>query len=516
MAQPYFTNQPVPIQQVSPELLMAPGRAMGRAFEKLGQSVGVAMERQELKKQKEQQRQSVEAFLLNQGFDPDEANLMSRDKDVAFNASKALREQQQFEQQKKYQNQLMATSRANEQALIQSLTEKKEDTAAEKELWGFLQKGKTRTIPTQETVSERVLDIGARDWQPDLGIDEFIPPTQAAPQQQLISQLTGENRGAINMIDDAMRTVLGQEKSGELTAPKANKAIDRLLNARGKLISDEERISLEPDVARLEEQAKEAMLMQEDDLPIESPILEKEVIREGEEEVEMTDEQILKEAQKTLSPLAYKKFKEKMVGTDALKQLKSQLDIKNKMADLSIKMQKLQSSGDESLSETDGKTWNAITRMDYIEESLEKLGADVGFGSEAAAKFNLNVLKDEDRQIYEAYRDNWIAANLRKESGAAISDTEMKNAREQYFPMIGDSKKTAMAKKKLRLKQREGYYGSLSESTKKKYNKQGKDLIRESIKKKPDADAQSDIRVTDPFQQKSKYTGGVINFQTGQ
>jgi hypothetical protein len=47
--------------------------------------------------------------------------------------------------------------------------------------------------------------------------------------------------------------------------------------------------------------------------------------------------------------------------------------------------------------------------------------------------------KTEDQKRYISARANWIAAVLRRESGAAIAESEYKGGFEQYFPLIGDS-----------------------------------------------------------------------------
>ena len=43
-------------------------------------------------------------------------------------------------------------------------------------------------------------------------------------------------------------------------------------------------------------------------------------------------------------------------------------------------------------------------------------------------------MKTTDRQKYEQAQRDWVNANLRKESGAVISDSEFANASKQYFP----------------------------------------------------------------------------------
>ena len=61
-----------------------------------------------------------------------------------------------------------------------------------------------------------------------------------------------------------------------------------------------------------------------------------------------------------------------------------------------------------------------------------------------------NFMKSEERQQYEALALDWITANLRQESGAAIGPDEYKNDFKKYFPQPGDSAKTVKLKQSLR------------------------------------------------------------------
>ena len=63
-----------------------------------------------------------------------------------------------------------------------------------------------------------------------------------------------------------------------------------------------------------------------------------------------------------------------------------------------------------------------------------------------------NRIKSEERQRWEAARDNWIGAVLRKESGAVISDAERADTEPQYFPQPGDKPAVVEQKAKLRAK----------------------------------------------------------------
>ncbi|GEM_PF-1537134 len=51
----------------------------------------------------------------------------------------------------------------------------------------------------------------------------------------------------------------------------------------------------------------------------------------------------------------------------------------------------------------------------------------------------LNPLATDEGQQYRQAQNNWVRANLRKESGAAIGKDEMEQERRTYFPIPGDS-----------------------------------------------------------------------------
>jgi hypothetical protein len=55
-----------------------------------------------------------------------------------------------------------------------------------------------------------------------------------------------------------------------------------------------------------------------------------------------------------------------------------------------------------------------------------------------------------DQQKYRQAAQNWIRANLRKESGAAIGDQEMENEYETYFPVPGDTPEVIEQKREAR------------------------------------------------------------------
>lgn len=61
-----------------------------------------------------------------------------------------------------------------------------------------------------------------------------------------------------------------------------------------------------------------------------------------------------------------------------------------------------------------------------------------------------NIMRDEDRQRYRQAQENWVRANLRKESGAVIGVEEMAKEIENYFPQQGDTNAVIEQKRKNR------------------------------------------------------------------
>lgn len=83
--------------------------------------------------------------------------------------------------------------------------------------------------------------------------------------------------------------------------------------------------------------------------------------------------------------------------------------------------------------------------MQQGENDFKKL-TDAGFDPAAAASSARaalpEVFKSDDIKAYEQARRNFVAAILRKQSGAAISAKEYEEEGKKYFPQVGDGPKT--------------------------------------------------------------------------
>lgn len=115
-------------------------------------------------------------------------------------------------------------------------------------------------------------------------------------------------------------------------------------------------------------------------------------------------------------------------------------------------------------------------------EAYEKTGVGprslVGQAASDTFPNALNVLphsigNSPDRQVADSAQDEFIAASLRQDSGAAIPEEEMERQRRIYFPMPGDSPEALEQKKQARLRAIEGLKqssGRLLDETLERYN----------------------------------------------
>lgn len=84
-------------------------------------------------------------------------------------------------------------------------------------------------------------------------------------------------------------------------------------------------------------------------------------------------------------------------------------------------------------------------------QQTEQIQTDWGEAAKSSAPFGAGnfLISPEYQLALQAQRD-FVNAVLRKESGAAISETEFENARKQYFPQPGDSPQVIQRKRENR------------------------------------------------------------------
>lgn len=79
-----------------------------------------------------------------------------------------------------------------------------------------------------------------------------------------------------------------------------------------------------------------------------------------------------------------------------------------------------------------------IENSNKILSELERIGTGKGLGNSVIGQFLPEMLKSDDRKRFEQAERNLINAILRRESGAAIAESEFESARKQYIPQVGD------------------------------------------------------------------------------
>lgn len=88
--------------------------------------------------------------------------------------------------------------------------------------------------------------------------------------------------------------------------------------------------------------------------------------------------------------------------------------------------------------------------------TLEQRVAESGLMTQAGMKYLPNIMQSDDQQAYTQAQRAFTEARLRKESGAAIPESEFENDRKTYFAQPGDSKSTIEQKRQKREKLLEG------------------------------------------------------------
>ncbi len=91
--------------------------------------------------------------------------------------------------------------------------------------------------------------------------------------------------------------------------------------------------------------------------------------------------------------------------------------------------------------------------MDVLEDSVDFEPTSIRGKIAESVPYIGNLLTDENRQVYNQGKMDFITAALRLESGAAISDQEFERDDKKYFPQPGDGPKVIANKRALRKRQ---------------------------------------------------------------
>jgi hypothetical protein len=102
---------------------------------------------------------------------------------------------------------------------------------------------------------------------------------------------------------------------------------------------------------------------------------------------------------------------------------------------------------DKALTEVQGKATAFAMRQEDSAKIIDQLERKKDFdpaaittqwAGQSGAKAGLNYIASADSQKYAQAKRNWVTANLRLESGAAIPEPELEQEYRKWFPVIGD------------------------------------------------------------------------------
>ena len=137
------------------------------------------------------------------------------------------------------------------------------------------------------------------------------------------------------------------------------------------------------------------------------------------------------------------------------------------------------------LTESQAKAANFSGRMGSAFDVIDKLESNPSVMQKLLAGNSwTNILAPEAAQQYRQAQENWVTANLRKESGAVIGAEEMDREIKKYFPLPGEKPKTIEQKRQARLDAMAGMEAEASESGLKAVRK-SRQALGERYQRKP-------------------------------
>jgi hypothetical protein len=110
---------------------------------------------------------------------------------------------------------------------------------------------------------------------------------------------------------------------------------------------------------------------------------------------------------------------------------------------------------DKALTEVQGKATAFSMRQEDSAKVIDQLEKTKGFdpaaittqwAGQTGLNAPMNYFASANAQKYEQAKRNWVTANLRLESGAAIPDAELAQEYRKWFPIIGDGKEVIAQK----------------------------------------------------------------------
>jgi hypothetical protein len=149
----------------------------------------------------------------------------------------------------------------------------------------------------------------------------------------------------------------------------------------------------------------------------------------------------------------------RVVDESQIDKFRTQEEIRTDNA-IRLAREKARMTGTKPPTEAQKQTQLFASRMNQANKDLEKIieaGFDPSAISTSIQQSTLfetdagNRLRSSANQQYSTLRKNFVTAVMRKESGAAIAESELETAMQIYFPQPGDSKETIAQKRRNRM-----------------------------------------------------------------
>lgn len=122
---------------------------------------------------------------------------------------------------------------------------------------------------------------------------------------------------------------------------------------------------------------------------------------------------------------------------------------------------------------------DAVQELDKIEGAIR----GKGLGGQAWLKWAPNFLQTQEGQLYDQAQRQFTEARLRKESGAAIANSEYENDKKAFFVQPGDTQQTVDRKRKARAVVIDGLKGDAGRAYKETYGEPERDGLGGAPKK---------------------------------
>ena len=144
--------------------------------------------------------------------------------------------------------------------------------------------------------------------------------------------------------------------------------------------------------------------------------------------------------------------------------------------------------GGKTLTESQAKAANFAGRMNTAFGIIDSIESNpTALAKLVAGNSWTNLLAPEAAQQYRQAQENWVTANLRKESGAVIGKDEMDQEIRKYFPVAGDKPKNIEQKRQARLDAMAGMEAEATESGIKAVQK-SRQALGDRYQRKPSGD----------------------------